>query len=269
MSARGLAIGGAAIAAIVLAQKQGIIRGQFAGKGVVAAMNSLRNEGPIAGVSFAVAADNSPINTYKNMRDALVKAYGSTSSAAGPVPTSITSWQLLSVGNAWMRAAAAAAAADPVNFSLVKNDGSLATDAELVALGAATVFGGVDAVDIFDTSPLMSDFQKAMTDLDDYMDHVTLIVTPDKIVGVFQRVLALAAAMEDADFKTAGTRASDDDSWSWSRVPGALKAAGEASAKAGAGIAGDAAGAVAGEVLGSGLFWAAALGFVAWKVVLR
>lgn len=278
-----LVIGALAIGGVYLAQTEGVLRPrvstssntgerQFAGDAAKAAMDFLRARKAIAGVSFVVPASNSPLDTWKVMRDTMVAKFGKLGGelTGKSYPRGMTATQLADVCAAWISASDAGRAASTdaaVNYALVdvkKSPGAL-------GLPLTDNFCNANTQKI--TGVVLSPLGRAMCECRKWRNELVLLapfgfVTDDQIRETFDRSLKVAAEMEGADYVTSGVRVTELDI-SVADVAGGVAAAGAATGKWVAGIAGDAAGAIAGAIVGSPAVWALGLGALVYLKVLR
>lgn len=234
--------------------RDGVTEAQSAGKAIAAAMNNLRERGAIAGVSYQVAPSNDAVATLINLRKAMVAKYGPIDNSGSPkslITPLVAASELVEVMTAWLHAYNAGRATSP-DFALASNVLNYASPCSSVASEDRTAIG------------------EAACNLSSYRDQVSAMDNPKGVdaltVQTFSLVNALAAEMDGADFTTPGVRKTETAP-QFSDIPGALAAAGAATAGFVAGVAGDAAGAIAGAIVGSPLFWAVGLGIVGYMVL--
>lgn len=278
-----LVIAGLAVGGVYLAQEHGVLQpssttssssgeSQFAGDASKAAMDFLRSRKAIAGVGFKVADDNSPLQTWKNMRDAMVAKLGKLGgeNTGKSYPRGMSATELADVCAAWIAALEAGRGASTdaaINWALV--DVKQSPGRVGMPLSANLCDPNVQRI----TGVVMSPLGKAACECMRWRDQMTTLapfgfVTDDQIRDTFDRTLKLAGEMHGADFVSDGVRVTELDV-GLSDVAGGIAAAGGAVGDFVTGIAGDAAGAIASAILGSPAVWALGLGALVYFKVLR
>lgn len=249
-----LAIAGAGLAAAFVlgrVKREGVHPGGLlvpfrAGEAATAACGYLRSRGEVGGVAFDVPANDSPIDTWRAMRDAMVRDGGGGFSVGGTIggyPAGLTYAQLADVANAWLRAwqAGRDASADAsLNFSMATATTSSGVSTALAMDGRACEY---DARVYATMGAELNELGKALCRLRNARDGVQNLygpALPTHTRELFDAGVAFAGALELADYVAGDRVRASDTTWgALADVPGATGAALTASVEATAELAGE------------------------------
>lgn len=254
-----LVVAGAAIGGLALLASSS---GASAGGATVTAMDYLRANQPMGGVSFAVPANNHPEDAFNAMRASFSQLYGADGQSGDGVLRS----QLYEIVNVWIGAYAAGCNKNDTTLQNYRLGGIVGSKVVGMTCESDIACGHSDDTNLTPLGTAVcaasSWRQSLATSGEDlpWVGDAGTSATASDVATTMQLISAMANAMSGADVVVDGARYSDQNDLA--DLPGnIISSVGN--------FAGRALGGVASGVVGSSLFWMVGLGLVAYVVLRR